>query len=67
MVDGENALLVKVGDVEGLVEAVARVAGDGELRERLGRGAKELAGFFSWATIAESHARLYRRLPGGEM
>lgn len=67
LVDGENALLVKVGDVEGLVEAVARVAGDGELRERLGRGAKELAGFFSWATIAESHARLYRRLLGREM
>jgi glycosyltransferase involved in cell wall biosynthesis len=62
LVDGENALLVKVGDVEGLVEAVARLAGNAELRERLGRGAKELAGFFSWAAIAEKHARLYRRL-----
>ncbi|HVG00064.1 MAG TPA: glycosyltransferase [Chloroflexia bacterium] len=67
LVDGENALLVKVGDVEGIVEAVARLAGDDELRERLGRGAGELAGFFNWAAIAESHARLYRRLLGREM
>jgi GT2 family glycosyltransferase/glycosyltransferase involved in cell wall biosynthesis len=62
LVDGENALLVGAGDVEGLVEAVWRLAGDTELRERLGAGARELAGFFSWAAIAQSHARLYRQL-----
>ena len=62
MVDGENALLVKAGDVDGLVKAVGRVAGDAGLRDRLSEGARMLSGFFSWASIAESHARLYDRL-----
>ncbi|MEA2572735.1 MAG: hypothetical protein QOH93_33 [Chloroflexia bacterium] len=62
LVDGENALLVKVGDVEGLAEAVGRLAEDAELRERLSAGAGELARFFGWDAIAESHARLYREL-----
>lgn len=64
LVDGENALLVKVGDIEGLAEAAGRLAGDAELRNRLGRAARDLAKFFSWATIARSHARLYRQLSG---
>jgi glycosyltransferase involved in cell wall biosynthesis len=62
LVDGENVLLVRAGNVEGLVEAVWRLAGDAELRYRLSAGARELAGFFSWQAIAESHARLYRQL-----
>jgi glycosyltransferase involved in cell wall biosynthesis len=62
LVDGENALLVHAGDIEGLAGAVARLAEDAELRRRLGRGARELAAYFSWDAIAESHARLYRRL-----
>jgi glycosyltransferase involved in cell wall biosynthesis len=62
LVDGENALLVKAGDVDGLVKAVGRVAGDAGLRDRLSEGARMLSGFFSWASIAESHARLYDRL-----
>ncbi len=62
LVDGKNALLVKVGDVEGLAEAVERVAGDGGLGDRLSEGARALSGFFSWASIAESHARLYGQL-----
>ncbi|HEY0069010.1 MAG TPA: glycosyltransferase, partial [Chloroflexia bacterium] len=62
LVDGENALLVTPGDVEGLVEAIERLAAGAELRDRLSAGAGELAGFFSWEAIAESHARLYRQL-----
>lgn len=62
LVDGENALLVKVGDVEGLAAAVGRVAGDARSRHRLSEGARALSGFFSWASIAESHARLYGQL-----
>jgi glycosyltransferase involved in cell wall biosynthesis len=59
LVDGENALLVKVGDVDGLAAAVGRMAGDARLRDKLSEGARMLSGFFSWASIAESHTRLY--------
>ncbi len=62
LVDGENALLVKACDTEGLAEAVWRLAGDGELRARLTGGSLELARFFSWQRIAEHHLSLYRML-----
>ena len=62
LADGDNAVLVRPGDVEGLVRAIERVAGDSELRGRLAQGAAKLARFFSWARIAEAHIDLYRRL-----
>jgi len=62
LVDGDNALLVQPGDVEGLVRAIERVAVDSKLRLRLAEGAEKLADLFSWARIAEAHIALYRRL-----
>ncbi|HST04979.1 MAG TPA: glycosyltransferase [Chloroflexia bacterium] len=62
LVDGDNAVLVRPGDVDGLVLAIARVAEDAELRGRLAEGAAQLAPFFSWTRIAEAHRALYRRL-----
>lgn len=39
-VEGENALLVEPGDEPGLAAALARLLGDGELRERLAAGSR---------------------------
>ena len=41
--DGENGLLFKPGDPDGLVQTVLRLVDDGDLRRRLGRAAAEKA------------------------
>lgn len=48
--DGETGLLVPYGDTDGLARALERIAGDAELRERLGRGAARFAAghLMSW-------------------
>ncbi len=38
---GQDGLLVKCGDVDGLAAALLRLAGDGELRRRLGEAGRE--------------------------
>jgi len=56
--DGETGFLVPTGDVPALARAMARLATDGALRERLGRGARVFAESFSWERTAqetESH------------
>jgi GT2 family glycosyltransferase/glycosyltransferase involved in cell wall biosynthesis len=62
LVHGENCLLVEAGDRDALVGAVRLLAGDAELREKLGGGALRLAGCFSWQHIARLHARLYEEV-----
>lgn len=57
--DGENGLTVAPGDVAGLRQAIARLHGDSDLRERLGRNARrwveENAALDHWAArIAEA-------------
>ncbi|HVP39099.1 MAG TPA: glycosyltransferase family 4 protein [Candidatus Saccharimonadales bacterium] len=51
--DGETGLLVDHGDSAGLAEALARVLGDRELRERLGCAAVRWAGTFTWDRCAQ--------------
>jgi glycosyltransferase involved in cell wall biosynthesis len=56
--DGETGFLVPTGDVKALAGAMARLATDGALRDRLGRGARAFAQTFSWERTAqqtESH------------
>lgn len=65
LVSGENCCLVPVGDVEALGMAVQTLADDAALRQKLGRGAAELAGQFSWEKIAAETAAFYQSLLAG--
>jgi len=43
VIDGRNGLLVPSHDSSGLAEAMIRLAGDGELRARMGQASRSLA------------------------
>lgn len=61
LVDGENCLLVAPGDTRELADAIDRVDGDAELRQRLGKGARETAlTHFSLAPAAASTEELIK-------
>lgn len=62
LVNGENALLVKPGDVDALVGAVQLISNNPELNTRLRQGAQDLARSFSWSSIANRYRRLYSEL-----
>jgi glycosyltransferase involved in cell wall biosynthesis len=55
--DGENGLVLRAGAVHELARAIARLAGDGQLRERLGAaGARDVLAF-SYDAWAEGFSR----------
>lgn len=56
---GENILLVPPDAPVALAEAIAGLAGDANLRHRLGEGAARLAQDFTWEKIAEKTEALY--------
>ena len=56
--DGENGLLVPVGDVSALSAALHRVTCDSELRAAMGRKSRELAAAYSWARTADRYLDL---------
>lgn len=60
---GENGLLVPVRDARALAAALERLAGDGELRRRLGRRGREMVeeGYSEAAVVARTLA-LYRAM-----
>jgi glycosyltransferase involved in cell wall biosynthesis len=61
--DGHDALAVAPGDVEGLADAIRRLALDPVLRDRLGRAGRETAvRRFDRARLAAEVAPLYRSL-----
>lgn len=65
---GRNGLLVKVGDVEGLAQAIVTLLGDRELRERMGREGRTKVEAYSLDRVLEETAAIYRRFlpaPGG--
>ncbi len=57
--DGETGLLVKQGDVEGYAEALLRILGDAELRERMADRAHELAQRRDWRHATRRLFALY--------
>jgi len=57
---GENMLLAPPGDVEGLAQAVATIAADAALRQKLASGAKKLGRLFDWDQIARETKELYQ-------
>src|SRR5207244_1385587 len=46
--DGVDGLLVRCGDLEGLANALCRLALDGEVRQRLGEAGRQRIGEFDW-------------------
>ena len=59
---GENVLLVPPAAPVALAEAIASLAGDANLRRRLGDGAARLAKSFTWEKIAEKTEALYEEI-----
>jgi glycosyltransferase involved in cell wall biosynthesis len=60
--DGATGILVDPGKAEPLAAAVRRLAGDGALRERMGRAARErVMREFSWEEVAKRTGRLLER------
>jgi len=60
--EGENVLLAPPDDPATLARRVEDAAGDANLRERLGEGARRLAQDFTWPAIARQTVALYKRL-----
>jgi glycosyltransferase involved in cell wall biosynthesis len=66
VLDGENGYVVEPEDAPGLAAAIERVAGDAELRERLGRRSAELvAERFDARSAAERLVELYEEICSG--
>jgi D-inositol-3-phosphate glycosyltransferase len=65
--DGETGYLVEPGDAEGFARHVEEIVADRELRERLGKGAAEMAAGYTWATAAGALSKLYRELTTREL
>ncbi len=65
--DGEDCVLLRRGDALEIAAAVERILADDELRERLGRGARDFAErTFSWPESAEKLLGLYERALASE-
>jgi glycosyltransferase involved in cell wall biosynthesis len=58
----KNGLLVPVRDIRALASAISRLAGNAELRERLGREARRSAEQFDETVVLERFAELIDRL-----
>ena len=58
----ENGLLVPGDDAPALTQALARLAGDADLRGRLGENGHAFAQNFTWPRIAEQYQEMYRQV-----
>ena len=62
LVDGRDALLVPVGDVDGLVSALSSALFDDAVRRRLVAAGAEVARRYTWLASAERHLEIYAGL-----
>lgn len=60
--DGENGLLVDIGDTDGLAQAFEKLLSNQELREQLGKEGQKLANQFKTDTIVDQWENLVRSL-----
>ncbi len=63
---GDNGLLVEYGDEEALAAALAKLAGDEELRGRLAENARRASADFDWARLMEKTTAVLREAAFGE-
>lgn len=65
VVDGRTGLLVSVGDVSGLAQAIMRLLSDHELARKMGQAGRERASeLFDNRVVLERQIEVYRRLLG---
>ena len=62
IVEGENGLIVKDGDIEGLVEAIVKLMKDVELRKRMGESAKRVVETYSEERVMRMWEDLYEEI-----
>jgi len=62
LVADRDALLVPVGDVEALADALSRACTDADLRRSLVAAGRSVADRFTWAASAERHLQVYAGL-----
>jgi len=60
MSDGKEGYLVKYGDVDTMADRILQLARDKNLRERMGKAARERALQFSWEAITEKIINFYK-------
>lgn len=60
--EGENGLLVDIGDTEGLAQAFEKLLSNQELREQIGKEGQKLAAQFKTETIVDQWEELVHRL-----
>lgn len=65
VLDGQTGILVPHGDVPALARALGLLLRDREMRERMGRQAREFAGTYSWDASAERVEGLLERVVAG--
>lgn len=59
--DGVNGLLVNVGDVKGIADAIERVAADDKLRDGLETQGRKTVGKFTWENAAKKTREIYSK------
>ena len=60
--EGENGLIVRDGDVEGLAEAIVKLMEDEELRKRMGENAKKVVETYSEERVMGLWEELYKEI-----
>jgi glycosyltransferase involved in cell wall biosynthesis len=60
--NGENGLLVSVGDVAGIAKAVETLLDDKNLRQRMCASAKATIGKYTWESCAEKTLHTYEKI-----